>query len=489
MNQQVTLELIEPPEIDLAVLWHVLILTGTGLVIVVVDLFYPKKRLMAYIALVGVVAAGLASMAMAKFGDGSYAFYDTIVSDNFSLFFSVIFCLGTALTILISVNYAEREAINYSEYYVLLIFATVGMIVMASASDLITVFLGLELMSIALYVLAGINRASSKSAESSLKYFLLGAFATCFLLYGIAFVYGAVGSTNLNEVASAIREDRLNSSGMLYMGVGLITIGLGFKVASVPFHMWTPDVYEGAPTSVTAFMSVGPKAAGFAAFFRVYLIGFSELSDETVTLIWILAALSMTVGSLGALLQENIKRMLGYSSIAHVGYVLVALVAANEMASPAVLYYMLTYCFMNIGLFAVVIALSRKGEESPFIKGYAGLAVRHPVLAFVMSLFLFSLAGIPPLAGFMAKFYVFSAAISAGYVWLTVIAVVNSVIGVYVYLRITVLMYMTEPEGESPPLPLSPFTLTALVVAVMGTLYLGIFPSRILELARNSGLF
>ena len=283
MNQQVTLELIEPPEIDLAVLWHVLILTGTGLVIVVVDLFYPKKRLMAYIALVGVVAAGLASMAMAKFGDGAYAFHDTIVSDNFSLFFSVIFCLGTALTILISVNYAEREAINYSEYYVLLIFATVGMIVMASASDLITVFLGLELMSIALYVLAGINRASSKSAESSLKYFLLGAFATCFLLYGIAFVYGAVGSTNLNEVASAIREDRLNSSGMLYMGVGLITIGLGFKVASVPFHMWTPDVYEGAPTSVTAFMSVGPKAAGFAAFFRVYLIGFSELSEETVT--------------------------------------------------------------------------------------------------------------------------------------------------------------------------------------------------------------
>ena len=465
-----------------------LILTGTGLVIVVADLFYPKKRLMAYIALAGAIAAGLASIAMTNSGEGVYAFFDTIVSDNYSLFFSVIFCLGTALTILISVDYAEREAINYSEYYVLLLFATVGMIVMASASDLITVFLGLELMSIALYVLAGMKRTSTRSTESSLKYFLLGAFATGFLLYGVALVYGAVGSTNLNEIASAIREGRLNSSGMLYMGVGLITIGLGFKVASVPFHMWTPDVYEGAPTSVTAFMSVGPKAAGFAAFFRVYLVGFSDLAEVTATLIWILAVLSMTVGSLGALLQENMKRMLGYSSIAHVGYVLVALVAANEMASSAVLYYMLAYCFMNIGLFAVVIALSGKEEEGQSIKGYAGLAVRHPVLAFVMSLFLFSLAGIPPLAGFMAKFYVFSAAISAGFVWLTVLAVLNSVIGVYVYLRITVLMYMTEPEGESPPLLLSPFTRIALLVAAIGTVYLGVFPSRVLELARISGL-
>lgn len=481
------MEPIAPPEINLAVLSHVLTLACVGLIILVLDLFHPNKRLMAYIALAGVALAGL--QAITSFGGSVYAFNDTFVSDNFSVFFSVIFCIGTALTILISVNYTEQEQINYSEYYVLLIFATIGMIVMASASDLITVFLGLELMSIALYVLAGINRASSKSAESSLKYFLLGAFATCFLLYGMAFVYGAVGSTNLNEIASAIRENRLNSSSMLYMGVGLVTIGLGFKVASVPFHMWTPDVYEGAPTSVTAFMSVGPKAAGFAAFFRVYLIGFSDVAEGTDTLIWILAVLSMTVGNLGALLQENIKRMLGYSSIAHVGYVLVALVAGNELGSAAVLYYMLAYCFMNIGVFAVVIALGKKGEESVFIKSYSGLSIRHPVLALAMAIFLFSLAGIPPLAGFMAKFYVFSAAISAGYVWLAVIAVLNSVIGVYFYLRITVLMYMTEPEEESAPLAISPFMVAALVITVIATVHLGIFPSSIIDLAKNSSLF
>ena len=481
------MEQITPPEVNLAVLSPILTLACVGLIIMVLDLFLPNKRLMAYIAFAGVLLAGFA--AITRFGGSEYAFNDTFVSDNFSVFFSVIFCIGTALTILISISYTEQEGINYSEYYVLLIFATIGMILMASASDLITVFLGLELMSIALYVLAGINRASSKSTEASLKYFLLGAFATCFLLYGMALVYGATGSTNLTEIASAITEKRLNSNGMLYMGVGLITIGLGFKVASVPFHMWTPDVYEGAPTSVTAFMSVGPKAAGFAAFFRVYLIGFSEVTGGTVTLIWILAVLSMTVGNLGALMQENVKRMLGYSSIAHVGYVLVALVAANDMGSAAVLYYMLAYCFMNMGVFAVVIALGRKGEESVFIRGYSGLSVRHPVLALAMAIFLFSLAGIPPLGGFMAKFYVFSAAISAGHVWLAVIAVLNSVIGVYFYLRITVLMYMTEPEGESPPLPISPFTRAALVIAVIGTIHLGVFPSRILDLARSSSLF
>lgn len=481
------MEMIQVPEINLSVLCHILTLTIVALLILVLDLFLKNKKILAYIALAGVILA--ASASMKDFGSVVYAFNDTFVSDNFAAFFNIIFCIGTALTILISINYIEREGINHSEYYVLLLFATVGMILMASAADLITVFLGLELMSISLYILAGFNRSKIESTESSLKYFLLGAFATGFLLYGIALIYGATGSTNLNEIATAIKEDTLNSEKLLYMGIGLLVIGLGFKTASVPFHMWTPDVYEGAPTSITAFMSVGPKAAGFAAFFRVFLVGLNGVMDHWITLIWILAALTMTVGNLAAIVQTNIKRMLAYSSIAHAGYVLVALVAANELGSASVLYYMLGYAFMNIGAFTVVIVLGRKGEENLKLEDYAGLATRHPLLAFTMSVFMFSLAGIPPLVGFFGKFYVFSAAINAGYVGLAIIGVLNSVISVYYYLRVTVLMYMTEPSREFEPLSLSPLTGAALLIAIIGTIYLGISPSQILELAQSSSLF
>ena len=481
------MEMIQAPEINLSVLCHILTLSAAALAILILDLFTKNKKFLAYIALAGVVLA--ASASMKDFGPVVYAFNNTFVSDNFAAFFNIIFCLGTALTILISINYIEQEGINHGEYYFLLLFATVGMILMASAADLIIVFLGLELMSISLYVLAGFNRSKIESTESSLKYFLLGAFATCFLLYGIALIYVATGTTNLNGIAAAIKEDSLNSRNLLYMGAGLMVIGLGFKTASVPFHMWTPDVYEGAPTSITAFMSVGPKAAGFAAFFRVFLIGLNGVMDQWITLIWVIAALTMTVGNLAAIVQTNIKRMLAYSSIAHAGYILVALVAANELGSASVLYYMLAYAFMNIGAFTVVIVLGRKGEENLNLEDYSGLAIRHPLLAFTMTVFMFSLAGIPPLAGFFGKFYVFSAAIKAGYVGLAVIGVLNSVMSVYYYLRVTVIMYMKEPSREFAPLSLSPFTLAALLIAIIGTIQLGIFPSQLLELAQSSSLF
>lgn len=482
------MNMIPTPEINLSVICHIITLSVFGLAILVLDLYIKNKRLLAYIALAGVVLSLF--FAIGKIGSPAvYAYNDTFVSDNFAAFFTIIFCIATALTILISINYMEQEGINRGEYYVLLLFSTVGMILMASASDLITVFLGLELMSIALYILAGFNRNKIESTESSLKYFLLGAFATGFLLYGMALTYGAAGTTNLNGIAEAVQGNTLHSKSLLIMGIGLMVIGLGFKVASVPFHMWTPDVYEGAPTAITAFMSVGPKAAGFAAFFRIFFVAFVDVVDHWETIIWVLAAVTMTVGNLSAIVQSNIKRMLAYSSIAHGGYILVALVAANELGSASVLYYMLAYAFMNIGAFTVVIVLGKKGEENLNLEDYAGLASRHPVLAFAMAVFMFSLAGIPPMAGFIGKFYIFSAAVKAGYVGLAIIGVINSVISVYYYLRITVLMYMKDPQREFAPILLSPFVLIALIITVFGTLQMGIFPSKIIELAKNSILF
>ncbi len=481
------MEMIAAPEINLSAICHILILSIFGLAILVLDLYINNKRWLGYLALAGVVWAGFSSLG--HIGSTVYAYHNTFVSDNFSAFFGLIFCIGTALTILISINYIEQEEINHGEYYVLLLFATVGMFIMASAADLITVFLGLELMSIALYILAGFNREKVESTESSLKYFLLGAFATGFLLYGMALVFGAAGTTNLKGIAQAVQENSLHSKSLLIMGIGLMVIGLGFKVASVPFHMWTPDVYEGAPTAVTAFMSVGPKAAGFAAFFRVFYVAFAGVADDWYAIIWVLAALTMTVGNLSALVQNNIKRMLAYSSIAHAGYVLVGLVAVNNLGSSAVLFYMLAYAFMNIGAFTVVIVLGKKGEENLNFSDYSGLASKQPALAFAMAVFMLSLAGIPPLAGFVGKFYIFSAAIKSGFVGLAIIGVINSVISVYYYLRVTVLMYMKDPEKEFDSLSLSPLTIVVLFISVLAIIQLGVFPSIMLDLAQSSSLF
>jgi len=431
-----------------------------------------------YISFIGVAYATF--LVFTQEGGTEYSFNGLWILDNYSRFFRLIFLLGTGLTILISVKYVKDEGINHGEYYSLILFATVGMMIMGGGADLITIFLGLELMSISLYVLAGYTRNRLTSNESSLKYFLLGSFATGFLLYGIALLYGATGTTNLKGISGFISESNFGNP-ILIMGMVLLVVGFGFKIASVPFHMWTPDVYEGAPSPITAFA-------------RVFFEGLPSLQGVWVDLIWILAVLTMTVGNVIALVQNNIKRMLAYSSIAHAGYVLVAFVAANELGIGGILYYMLAYTFMNIGAFGIIIVVGGKGEKRINVDDYIGLAYRHPVAAATMSLFLFSLAGIPPTAGFMGKFYIFSAAIKSGYIGLAIIGVINSVVSVYYYLRITVAMYMKEPEhavsgAESMPnLVFSTAMIIAMVIAAYGVLRMGIFPSAYIALAQQSYL-
>jgi NADH-quinone oxidoreductase subunit N len=359
---------------------------------------------------------------------------------------------------------------------------------MASGADLLTIFLGLEIMSISLYVLAGYKRDNMRSNEASLKYFLLGAFATGFLLYGIAMLYGATGTTNIKGIAEFLSNNPALSNPMIVAGSSLLIVGLGFKVACVPFHKWAPDVYEGAPTPVTAFMSAGPKAAALAAFMRIFLVSLPEIEPKWSIILWVLAVLTMTVGNLVAIAQTNIKRMLAYSSIAHAGYALIAIIVGGSSGTSSLLFYMLAYSFMNLGAFAVIIVLGKKGEENSNIEDLSGLGYKHPLLAVTMCIFMFSLAGIPPLVGFMGKFYIFSAAIKSGFLVLTIIGVVNSVISVYYYLRVTVVMYMKKPIREFAPLSLSPFILLALLITIFGTIFLGIFPSKIIAFAQNSSI-
>jgi NADH-quinone oxidoreductase subunit N len=468
----------------------ILILAGFGMVVLLLDVLSSRrlgeKSLLAYVSLIGIVTATIFARNPTR--TTLFSFNESFTIDNYSLFFNFIFLLSTGLTILISHNYIKREEINHGEYYALLMFSTIGMMLMAAGADLLNIYIGLEVMSISIYILAGFKRSKLISNEASLKYFLLGAFAAGFLLYGISIIYGTTGTINLKQIASFIAGKGGISDPLLLMGMGLIIIGLGFKVASVPFHAWVPDVYEGAPMSIMAFMSVGPKAAGFAAFLRIFTTAFGTTHYEWQKIIFILAILTMTIGNIVAIAQTNIKRMLAYSSIAHAGYLLIAMVAANNMGVPATLFYILAYTFMNIGAFAIVIVLSHKGDEFIQINDYAGLGFKHPLLAIAMTIFMLSMAGIPPMAGFVGKFYIFSAAIKSGYVGLAVIGVINSVISVYYYLRITVIMYMKESTSEFAPLTLSPLIVAAIVISVIGTLQLGIFPSKVMEIAQQATL-
>jgi NADH-quinone oxidoreductase subunit N len=473
--------------------WNVigpeLILTLTAMVLLLLTGF-ARKRGQGAIPILSLIGVGLSLIfCFSLWGQSQYAFNRMVVLDNYSLFLKAIFLVTAGLTILMSIRFLKIEEHEFGEYYVLLLFATVGMMFMASAADLIIVFLGLETFSLAVYVLAGFFRTNPKSNESSLKYFLLGAFSSGFLLYGIALLYGATGTTNLKGIYDFLRRADLFTDPLLLIGMGLLIVGFGFKVASVPFHMWTPDVYEGAPVSVTAFMAVGPKAAGFAAFLRVFLYSLSSMQEDWVWILWVLAVLTMTLGNIVAIAQKNIKRMLAYSSIAHAGYILVAMVAASELSTASILYYLLAYAFMNLGAFGVVILYGRKGEENIQIADYSGMASRYPLLAAAMAVFMFSLAGIPPTAGFVGKFYIFSAAVKAGYVGLAVIGVLNSALSVYFYLRVTVMMYMRSPEKEpAGTLDFSAGMVLALVIAVFFTLQMGIFPADYLKLARQSVL-
>lgn len=466
----------------------ILTLAGFGMIVLLVDILSSRKlgekNLLAYLSLMGIIVAAI--LARNSAGTTLFSFNESFAIDNYSLFFNFIFLLSTGLVILISHSYIKREEINHGEYYALILFSTIGMMLMASGADLLNIYIGLEVMSISIYILTGFKRSKLISNEASLKYFLLGAFATGFLLYGISLVYGSTGAINLKQIAGFIADKGSISNPLLLMGMALIIIGLGFKVASVPFHAWVPDVYEGAPTTITAFMSVGPKAAAFAAFLRILMTAFGSTHYEWQKIIYILALLTMTVGNVVAIAQTNLKRMLAYSSIAHAGYLLIALVAANDMGVSSVLFYILAYTFMNIGALAVVIIVSQKGDEFLQIHDFAGLGFKHPGLAVAMSLFMLSMAGIPPTAGFVGKFYIFSAAIKSGYIGLAVIGVINSVISVFYYLRIMVIMYMKEPTRDFNPLTLSPLIVVAIVLSVIGTLHLGIFPSKIMEIAQQS---
>lgn len=437
------------------------------------------------LTLVAAVASGVISIAQWANPPGAQ-FGGMLLLDKFSLFFAALFAFILAMTVLISGAYLRREENRHSEYYALLCFTVTGAMLMAGAGDMLVLFIGIELLSIPLYILAGFQRRKPESTEAALKYFLLGAFATGFLLYGIALVYGATGQLSLVGIADHLISHGITTEEpILLLGLIFLVVAFGFKISVVPFHMWTPDVYQGAPTSITAFMAAAPKAAGLAVVLRVFIVAFPMEQEFVSAMVMVLAVLTMTVGNVLALVQDNIKRMLAYSSIAHVGYLLVAVVAGNELGMRSILFYTVVYALMNIGAFGLVIMLGKKGESDLEMSSYAGVGFRFPLIGLAMTILMFSLAGIPPTGGFFGKFYIFSAAVKAGYIPLAIIGVLNSALSLYFYLRVVVYTYMREPDSKdtvADTLTLSPGLLTAVIIACLGTLYLGLQPGSLLGL-------
>ena len=473
-----------------------LVLTAFGIVVMMVEpLLKPgsSRKGLGLLSLLGTlvaIAAAFCQMAwLAR--DPSFAapgWSGMVRVDSFSIFFHILIPAISAVCILASLEYLDAQNIRSGEYYALILFGTVGMVLMSSAVELVLIFIALEISSIATYILAGYRRRSAASTESSLKYFLLGSFATAFFLYGVAMMYGATGSTDILRIQQTLQS---GGTGLLvYAATALMIVGLGFKVAAAPFHVWTPDVYEGAPAPVVALMSTGPKAAAFAVLLRVL---FAAPSTQWFWLIWLCAALSMTLGNFGALVQNNVKRMLAYSSIAHAGYLLVAFAASNNIGISAAIFYTAAYAAMNVGAFAVVSQFASSGERYVTLDDYAGLGKRSPLLAFTLTIFMLSLIGIPGTAGFLAKYYVFTAALASqanqtALVWLTMIGLVNSAVASYYYLRLIVVMYMREPMVEQTPAPASPSMRLALAIAAIATVYLGIAPGRVADYATMGAL-
>jgi NADH-quinone oxidoreductase subunit N len=456
----------------------------TALVVMLLDLFIKEgeKGLLAWVGLVGLALSGAETVLL--WGAQEAAFGDTLLLDNFALFFTQVFLVVAALTILSSIQYLRQTNIHQGEFYALILFATVGMILMAAANDLMVFFLGLETMSMAVYVLTGLWRASSQASEAAMKYFLMGAFATGFLLYGIALIYGATGSTNLNQISAYLVEAPTDWPPYLVSGALLLLVGFAFKVGAVPFHFWVPDVYEGAPTPVTGFMSVAVKAAAFAGWARIVLHKLSPLDSDWATPLWVLAIATMTLGNLLAISQSSVKRMLAYSSIAHAGYLLIAFVVGEEWGGLPLLFYILAYTFMTFGAFAVLTSLTDDERPRETYGDFAGLGFRRPFLGMAMSLFMLSLAGFPPLAGFAGKFYIFRSAVLSGHLDLAIIGVLNSLLSVIYYLRVIVAMYMEEGGVEGQSFGQSPYLYIAVALAVAGTLYLGIVPAKALDWSR-----
>ena len=459
-----------------------IVLTIFGMIVMVLDAAAEERRIektLGAVALIGSLAAIAATLVQSR--NPGFAFWNMVQVDSFSVFFHFLVAAVTAVVILTSFEYMEVQQIRAGEYYALILFGAVGMSLMSSAVELVLIFIALEISSISTYVLAGFRRRAAISSESSVKYFLLGSFATAFFLYGVALMFGATGSTNISTIGDVLRSGQIPL--LAYAGVALMFVGLGFKVAAAPFHVWTPDVYEGAPSPVVGFMSTAPKAAAFAVLLRVM---FEAHAPGRIGLIWAVAALSMTIGNLGALVQNNIKRLLAYSSIAHAGYLLVAYAALPNNGIPAAMFYVASYAAMNVGAFAVISHFGNAGERYVTLEDYSGLGRRSPLLAATLTIFLLSLIGIPITGGFFAKFYVFSAALQANLVGLVIIGVLNSAVGAYYYLRIIVVMYMREPQQEVPvariPLGLG----AALAISLVATIYLGVLPGRVLEYASRT---
>ena len=493
------------PDVSWALIGPELIVCAAAVIVMLVDAFAKRNQrwVTGGISLAGIgAAAAYAIWLWVSWRGPLTAFRHMIVLDELRLGFTMVFLFVTFLTILLATVWAETERLPAGEFHSLLLFATVGMMLMASGSDLVIIFLGLEILSIATYVLAGFRRTDVRSNESSLKYFILGSFSSAFLLYGIALTYGATaipgaaGTTNITEIANRIGQAQY--PGLLLAGAAMMLVGFGFKIATAPFHVWTPDVYEGAPTPVTAFMAAGPKAAGFASFLRVFVIGFplvaAASSATKVNTVWVaslmvLAILTMTLGNVVAIVQDNVKRMLAYSSIAHAGYALVGVIAAGSTtdlaqrnsAITAVMFYLLTYAVMNLGAFAVVQLIARSGDRRTSVEDYNGIGFESPVLSFSLTLFLLSLLGMPLTAGFMGKILVFGAAVGQKYYILVVIGVLNTAVSAYYYLRLVIVMFFRERTTSwiAPQIPAS--IALAIIISIVGVLYLGIFPGRIIN--------
>jgi NADH-quinone oxidoreductase subunit N len=437
------------------------------------------------ISLVGILLAAAANGWL--YGVAQVGGDGMVVVDRFRLFANWIFLLAGGLCILISLAYVTRQRLQSGEVYALMLFAVVGMMIMGGTENLIVIFLGLEVMSIAIYALAAMNRRDRKSAEAGLKYFLLGAFSTGFFLYGVALLYGATGSVDVTTIAEAVLEGATVQP-LLLFGVAFLAIGFGFKVAAVPFHMWTPDVYEGAPAPITAFMATGVKAAAFVAFLRVFMVAFDAVYETWYPILWWLAAITMVVANLIALVQPNVKRMLAYSSIAHGGYLLVALVAANQMASAAMLFYLLVYTLMNVGAFAIVISVAHQGEERLQIEDYAGFGWQQPALGVFLTIFLLSLAGFPGTGGFMGKIFLLQGAVDSDLWTLAIVLVLTTVVSYWYYLRVAWYMWMREaPSADSHAAVVAPLPMKlALFASVALILFLGIFPGAALGVVEAS---
>jgi NADH-quinone oxidoreductase subunit N len=502
MNTFLLADLVNP-NVNITSILPEIIVAVVGTIVMVYDCFAPnQRRVTGVMSLVGLI---LAAISLFLLGDNvpPTAWNGMIALDNLRLSFTIVFLFVSAMTILISTIWVEQENVPVGEYHAMLMFATLGMMLMASGNDLVVIFLGLETLSIATYVMAGLRRTDLRSNESAMKYFILGSFASAFLLYGMALIYGATGSTNVTEIAA--RVGTANFPALLLIGGAMMVIGFGFKAAAVPFHIWTPDVYEGAPSPVTAFMMTGPKAAAFASFVRVFVIGFplvaasqaaGYLHESWITALTAMAMLTMTFGNIAAIVQNNVKRMLAYSSIAHAGYALVGFIGAGmaqtiakrDEAIVSVSFYLLTYAVTNLGAMAIVTLLAQKNDRRTEFEDYNGIGFRSPVLSFALSLFMLSLLGLPLTAGFMGKVMVFRPALEAGN-WmlnlLVVVAVINTAISAYYYLRLIVVMFFRDRVSEwlAPKIPAS--LAAVLVITILGVLYLGIFSEGILERFRT----